>query len=73
MDSWNSPLVLAVDIFPDMTPDELAKEIDLMFTRSMAIKDAISGNMPVSELCELVRSHDISIDDWSINCDDVSW
>ena len=69
MSVFNSPLVLSADIFSDMTDGEMAIEIELMFERSKAISQAISGNMPVSELCELVRSQDYDIDEWAEACD----
>lgn len=75
MDSWDSPLVLPAAIFPDMGLDEIAMEIELMFQRSHAISQAMSGNMPIDELCEMLRAQDVSIDDWADDCDEYgeSW
>jgi hypothetical protein len=67
-----SPLILSADIFPDMDDDEIALELEMMFLRSKAIHDAISGNIPVAEMVEIVEFSGIDIDQWAITCDDVS-
>lgn len=64
MSNWKSPLVLPAIIFPEMTEAEIATEIQLMFDRSEAIAKAISGNMPASELAELIRAQDFEVDSW---------
>lgn len=72
MSNRESPLILSADLFPDMTDDEMALEIEMMFIRSQAIHDAISGNIPVREMIELVEFTGVDIDQWAITCDDVS-
>jgi hypothetical protein len=64
-----SPLVLPAEIFPDMSADDIANEIKLMHERSTAIHRAMDGNMPVSELAELVRSQGFDIDQWAADCE----
>ncbi|NUN66355.1 hypothetical protein HCU40_16745 [Pseudanabaena biceps] len=70
MSIWQSPLVLPAQIFADMSEADIALEMELMFQRSSAISQAISGNMPIDELCELIRAQEISIDDWADDCDE---
>ena len=72
MVSRGSPLILSADLFPDMSDEEMAYEIEMMFLRSQAIHDAISGNIPVGEMVELVEFTGVDIDQWAITCDDVS-
>jgi hypothetical protein len=72
MDGRESPLILSADLFPDMTDEEMNLEIEMMFLRSKAIQDAISGNIPVGEMIELVEYSGVDIDQWAITCDDVS-
>lgn len=72
MASRDSPLILPADLFPDMTDEEMKNEIEMMFIRSQAIHDAISGNIPVKEMIELVEFSGVDIDQWAITCDDVS-
>jgi hypothetical protein len=70
IDTWDSPLVLPAEIFSDMSEEEIALEVELMFARANAISQAIKGKMPVNELAELIRTQDISIDDWAMHCDE---
>ena len=72
MPNRESPLILSADIFPDMSIQEIELEIEMMFLRSKAIQDAISGNIPVGEMIELVEYSGVDIDQWAITCDDVS-
>ena len=72
MQNRESPLILSADLFPDMTTEEMMHEIEMMFIRSQAIQDAISGNIPVGEMVELVEFSGVDIDQWAITCDDVS-
>jgi hypothetical protein len=61
---WNSPLVLPAEIFPDMSESDVMLELQLMVERSNAIANAIAGNMPASELAELIRAQDFEVDSW---------
>jgi DNA-binding transcriptional regulator YdaS (Cro superfamily) len=67
---WESPLVLPAEVFPDMSDDEIALEVELMFQRANAISQAIKGEVSASDLAEIIRSQDISIDDWALHCDE---
>lgn len=60
----DSPLILPAYLLPDMSEGDRILEISLMIDRQIAIYQAIDGNLPASELLELVESQEISIDDW---------
>ncbi|MFN7762544.1 MAG: hypothetical protein ACK5RE_18005 [Pseudanabaena sp.] len=72
MEVRESPLILSADLFPDMSVNEMAYEIEMMFRRSQAIHDAISGKIPVREMVDIVEDSGIDIDQWAITCDQVS-
>jgi hypothetical protein len=69
--SCTSPLVIAADIFPDMSRSEIDLEIKLMFERSINLSKALRGEISASELAEIFSAQDISIDDWVAHCDEV--
>jgi hypothetical protein len=68
----DSPLILPADIFPDMSAEEIAREIENMFVRSQAIYDAISGIITPQNMIELVEFSGVDIAEWALDCDRVS-
>lgn len=60
----DSPLFLPAHLLPDMSEGDRLLEISLMIDRQIAIHQAIDGNLPASELLELIDSQEISVDDW---------
>lgn len=59
-----SPLFLPAHLCPEMSEGDRILEISLMIDRQIAIHQAIDGNLPASELLELIDSQEIYIDDW---------
>jgi hypothetical protein len=59
-----SPLFLPAHLLPDMSEGDRILEISLMVDRQIAIYQAIDGNLPPSELLELIDSQEIPVDDW---------
>ncbi len=59
-----SPLFLPAHLMPEMNEGDLATEISLMMDRQTAIYQAIAGNLPASELLELIDSQSIDVDEW---------
>lgn len=60
----DSPLILPAHLYSEMDESSRIYELELMIDRQIAIYQAIDGNLPASELLELVESQEISIDDW---------
>ena len=61
---WNNPLVLPAELFPDMPDDDRAIEIQLMFDRAITLENAIQGNVPASQLLELIDDQGFSVDEF---------
>lgn len=59
-----SPLFLPAHLCPEMSHGDRILEILLMVDRQIAIYQAIDGNLPPSELLELIDSQEIPVDDW---------
>lgn len=66
----DSPLFLPAHLLPDMSEGDRTLEIALMIDRQIAIHQAINGNLPASELLELIDSQEISVDDWIDDLED---
>lgn len=60
----DSPLFLPAHLLPDMSEGDRILEISLMVDRQIAVYHAIDGNLPPSELLELIDSQEIPVDDW---------
>lgn len=61
---WNNPLVLPAEMFPDMSEDDRAVELQLMIERAIALENAIQGNMPANDLLELIDGQGFDVDDF---------
>lgn len=59
-----SPLFLPAYLSPEMSEGDRIVEISLMIDRQVAIYQAIDGNLPASELLDLIESQEIEIDPW---------
>ncbi len=60
----DSPLIIPAHLFPEMTEEERAQELDLMIARAHAIHAAIAGEMSASDLADLIDSQGYEVDDW---------
>ena len=61
---WNNPLVLPAEMFPDMSDDDRAIELQLMIDRAITLENAIQGNIPASQLLELIDDQGFSVDEF---------
>ena len=61
---WNNPLVLPAEMFPDMSDDDRAIEIQLMIDRAITLENAMKGNVPANQLLELIDDQDFSVDEF---------
>jgi hypothetical protein len=69
----DSPLFLPAHLLPDMSEGDRAIEVSLMIDRQIAIYDAINGDLPASQLLELIDSQEIPIDDWISDLQDFGF
>ncbi len=60
----NSPLIIPAHLFPEMSEEERAQELDLMIARAMAVQQAIDGGMSASDLADLIDSQGYEVDEW---------
>ena len=61
---WNNPLVLPAEMFPDMSDDDRAIEIQLMIDRAITLENAMQGNVSASQLLELIDDQGFSVDEF---------
>ena len=61
---WNNPLVLPAEMFPDMSDDDRAIEIQLMIDRATTLENAMQGNVSASQLLELIDDQGFSVDEF---------
>jgi len=59
-----NPLVIPAEIFPEMNESDRAIELNLMIERAIAFQNAIDGNLPASELLELLDEQEYDIDEF---------
>jgi len=57
-----SPLILPAEIFPDMSEGDRVAELHLMIERAIALDNAIQGNIPASQILELIDHQGLDID-----------
>lgn len=61
---WNNPLVLPAEMFPDMSDDDRAIEIQLMIDRAITLENAMQGNVSANQLLELIDDQGFSVDEF---------
>ena len=61
---WNNPLVLPAEMFPDMSDDDRAIEIQLMIDRAITLENAMQGNVSASQLLDLIDDQGFSVDEF---------
>ena len=61
---WNNPLVLPAELFPDMSDDDRAIEIQLMIDRAITLENAMQGNVSASQLLDLIDDQGFSVDEF---------
>lgn len=61
---WENPLVLPAELFPDMSESDRAIEIQLMIDRAVALDNAIQGNLPASQVLELIDHQGFDVDEF---------
>lgn len=57
-------LIIPADIFPDMSEEERALEIQLMIERSTAIHEAMKGNISATDLLDILEYTQVDMDDF---------
>lgn len=58
----DSPLVLPFEMFPEMTQADCDAEIEAMFARSHALDKAMRGEVPISDLLDLIEEQGYDMD-----------
>jgi hypothetical protein len=59
---WKNPLILPAEMFPDMSEGDRVVELQLMIDRAIALENAIQGEIPASQVLELIDHQGFDVD-----------
>lgn len=57
-----SPIVLPLEIFPEMSASDLDRELKAMFDRSYALDKALRGEIPLENYLDLIEFQGYDMD-----------